>query len=148
LGRQGLVRETETGDESRVTTTTWYTYTENIERTGLPSMCICTNSTEVKLVKEKDFDISAPGSNERCQTMHAQEITKEVTESQKALEKHPAKRMLEWKDDEYQENKDSECQTTRSTNAEHENIAISSTEPMHMDEKVAKRISSNNIIFL
>jgi hypothetical protein len=55
--------------------------------------------------------------------------------------------MREWKDDEYQENKDSECQTTRPTNAEPPNIACSSTEPMHLDEKVAKRISSNNIIF-
>jgi hypothetical protein len=101
LGRQGLVRETETGDESRVTTTTWYTYTENSERTGLPSMCICKNLTEVKLVEEKDLDISAPGSNERCQNMHAQETTKDVTERQKTLEKNHAKRMLERKDDEY-----------------------------------------------
>jgi hypothetical protein len=73
LRRQGLVRETGT---SMVSTITRYTYTENSERTGLPSMCICTNSTEVRLVEEKDFDISAPGSNERCQTMHAQEISK------------------------------------------------------------------------
>jgi hypothetical protein len=64
-------------------------------------MRICTYSTQVRLVEEKDLDISAPGSNERCQNMHAQETTKDVTERQKTLEKHHAKRMLERKDDEY-----------------------------------------------